>query len=205
MTKPVRGGRRADLTGQRDRSGVTPGFGLSRDRLSRAGNRQINPGAAHHGHRPAAHRHRRPRLLRPKKASGTTSMEAMRCLKRRLTDIVYRRMVDHAITHSDRPGGQRGHDSHSSATGSHPHTGCSDKPIPGPATEGTHEGAFPIAGSAVGEWTYVILGSAIEVALLAGIAYRRWARPASGVGSATFGPLALAGRAAKGSGWGHVW
>ena len=63
-------------------------------------------------------------------------MEAMRCLKRRLSDIVYRTMLDDAITHADRartgPGGQRGNDSDSSATGSQPHTGTSDKPLPDP-------------------------------------------------------------------------
>ena len=32
-----------------------------------------------------------------RKAAGKTSMEAMRALKRRLSDIVYRRMVDDAI------------------------------------------------------------------------------------------------------------
>ncbi len=38
-----------------------------------------------------------------KRASGKTSMEAMRCLKRRLSDIVYRHMVDDA-TRDDGPG-----------------------------------------------------------------------------------------------------
>ena len=33
-----------------------------------------------------------------KKADGKTSMEAMRCLKRRLSDIVYRTMLDDAVT-----------------------------------------------------------------------------------------------------------
>ena len=47
--------------------------------------------------------------------------------------------VDDAITHAvtgsrTGPGGQRGNDSDSSAAGSHPHTGSSDKPLPGPAT-----------------------------------------------------------------------
>lgn len=37
--------------------------------------------------------------------------------------------------------------------------------------------ALTIVGSAVGEWTYFILGSAIEVALLAGIAYYAWTWP----------------------------
>jgi hypothetical protein len=62
-------------------------------------------------------------------------MEAMRALKRRLSDIVYRHLVDDAIAHSvTSPGGQQGHDTDSSATGSHPHTGSSDKPLPGPVT-----------------------------------------------------------------------
>jgi hypothetical protein len=35
-------------------------------------------------------------------------MEAMRCLKRRLSDIVYRHMIDDAITHAvTGPGGHR--------------------------------------------------------------------------------------------------
>lgn len=34
-----------------------------------------------------------------------------------------------------------------------------------------------IVGSAIGEWSYYILGGAIEVALLAGIAYYAWTWP----------------------------
>lgn len=50
-------------------------------------------------------------------------MEAMRCLKRRLSDTVYRTMVADLAAHDVRaqvtgPGGQRGNDSDSSATGS---------------------------------------------------------------------------------------
>ncbi|WP_223164293.1 IS110 family transposase [Nocardioides mesophilus] len=106
-----------------------------RHRLSRAGNRQINRVL----HIMATVQLRTPTEGRAyfdrKKASGKTSMEAMRCLKRRLSDLVYRRMVDDAIARAATgPGGQRGHDSDSSATGSHPHTGSSDKPLPGPAT-----------------------------------------------------------------------
>jgi transposase len=70
-----------------------------------------------------------------KKASGKTSMEAMRALKRRLSDIVYRRMLDDALGRAvTGPGGHRGAATDSSATGSHPHTGTSDKSLPGPAT-----------------------------------------------------------------------
>ena len=68
-----------------------------------------------------------------KKASGKTSMEAMRCLKRRLSDIVYRHMVDDAMRAMTGPGGHRGTSTRSSVTGSHPHTGSSDQSLPGPA------------------------------------------------------------------------
>jgi hypothetical protein len=68
-----------------------------------------------------------------KKAAGKTSMEAMRCVKRRLSDIVYRQMLHDAVTHTATgPAGQQGSDSDSSATGSHPHAGSSDRPLPGP-------------------------------------------------------------------------
>ncbi|WP_211251042.1 hypothetical protein [Phycicoccus jejuensis] len=70
-----------------------------------------------------------------KVAAGKTPNEAMRGLKRRLSDLVYRALPDD-LTHdmATGPGGQRGNDSDSSATGSQPHTGTSDKPLPGPVT-----------------------------------------------------------------------
>jgi transposase len=105
-----------------------------RHRLSRAGNRQINrvlhimatvqlrnatEGRAYFDH---------------KKACGKTSMEAMRSLKRRLSDIVYRQMLDDAMaTTATGPGGHRGTSTDSSVTGSHPHAGSSEKSLPGPA------------------------------------------------------------------------
>jgi transposase len=71
-----------------------------------------------------------------KKSDGTSSNEAMRCLKRRLPDAVYRVMVDDlaGIDRTD-PGGQPGNDSVSSATGSQPSAGSSDKPLPGPVQQ----------------------------------------------------------------------
>ena len=106
-----------------------------RHRLSRGGNRQINRVL----HIMATVQLRTPTEGRAyfdrKKAAGKTSMEAMRCLKRRLSDIVYRTMLgDYTAGKVTGPGGQRGNDSDSSATGSQPHTGSSDKPLPGPAT-----------------------------------------------------------------------
>jgi transposase len=105
-----------------------------RHRLSRAGNRQINRVL----HIMATVQLRNPTQGRAyydrRKADGKTSMEAMRCVKRRLSDIVFRRMLDDAVTHMvTGPGGQRGTTTDSSATGSHPNTGTSDKPLPGPA------------------------------------------------------------------------
>jgi len=66
-------------------------------------------------------------------------MEAMRALKRRLSNIVYRTMLDDAITASvsdwgTGAGGQMGDDADSSATGSYPGAGSSEKPLRGPAT-----------------------------------------------------------------------
>ena len=107
-----------------------------RHRLSRGGNRQINRVL----HTMATVQLRNPTEGRTyfdrKKADGKSSNEAMRCLKRRLSDAVYRVMVDDlaATTRTD-PGGQPGNDSVSSATGSQPSTGSSDKPLPGPVEQ----------------------------------------------------------------------
>jgi transposase len=107
-----------------------------RHRLSRAGNRQINR---------VLHTAARVQLRNPtpgrdyyerKKAGGKAPMEALRCVKRRLSDIVYQTMLNDTVRAAGTgPGGQRGHDSDSSATGSHPHTGSSDKSLPGPAEQ----------------------------------------------------------------------
>ena len=70
-----------------------------------------------------------------KKAAGKTSMEAMRALKRRLSNVVYARMVaDQKRREAPGPGGPWGTTPHSSATGLTPDPGPSDKPHPGPAT-----------------------------------------------------------------------
>ena len=105
-----------------------------RHRLSRAGNRQINR---------VLHIMARVQIRNPsegrdyyerKKADGKAPMEAMRCVKRRLSDIVYQQMLNDALTQARTGlGGQQGNDSDSSVTGSHPGTGSSDKPLPGPA------------------------------------------------------------------------
>jgi transposase len=105
-----------------------------RHRLSRAGNRQINRTL----HIMAIVQLRNPtegrRYFDRKVASGKGNMEAMRCLKRRLSDIVYRRMLDDAIRNSvTGPGGHRGTSTDSSVTDSHPRAGSWEKSLPGPA------------------------------------------------------------------------
>ncbi|UFN45216.1 IS110 family RNA-guided transposase [Nocardioides okcheonensis] len=115
-----------------------------RHRLSRKGNRQINR---------VLHTMARVQLRNPtegrayydrKKADGKAPMEAMRCVKRRLSDIVFQTMLNDAVRATGAttnrgtrtgPGGQRGDDSDSSAAGSQPHTNSSDKSLPGPARQ----------------------------------------------------------------------
>jgi transposase len=81
---------------------------MARHRLSRAGNRQLN--CCRHvmaitqvrQHTPS-----RAYYLR-KRAEGKSHNEAMRCLKRRLSDLVYRRLIHDAITQRADPGGHSG-------------------------------------------------------------------------------------------------
>ncbi len=111
-----------------------------RHRLSRAGNRQINRVL----HIMATVQLRNPGEGRAyydrRKAEGKTSMEAMRALKRRLSNIVYKTMLDDTITQPAAgartgPGGQRGSDSDSSATGSQPQHRHFGQATPGPVTK----------------------------------------------------------------------
>ena len=106
-----------------------------RHRLSRGGNRQINRVL----HIMAIVQLRNPTDGRAyfdrKKTTGKTSMEAMRCVKRRLSDLVYKTMLNDLVAaQKTGPRGQRGNDSVSSAAGSQPNAGSSDQPLPGPAT-----------------------------------------------------------------------
>jgi transposase len=109
-----------------------------RHRLSRAGNRRINrvlhimavvqlrrdtPGRAYY---------------RRRLTEGKTTMEALRALKRHLSDVVYKRMLHDAKTRragETGPGGHSGATLQSSADGLIPTAASSDKSQPGPATE----------------------------------------------------------------------
>jgi transposase len=105
-----------------------------RHRLSRAGDRQLNyclhiaaitqlqrdcPGRDYY--------------LR-KRASGKGHKEALRCLKRRLSDVVYRQLFrDAQASQAASPRGQQGATTNSRAASSTPNTSSSDKSLPGPA------------------------------------------------------------------------
>jgi transposase len=108
-----------------------------RHRLSRAGNRRINRvlhimAIVQLRHDTLGRAYYRRRL-----AEGKTTMEALRALKRHLSDVVYQRMVGdakRARRGGTGPGGQPGATLQSSAAGPIPTAGTSDKSQPGPAT-----------------------------------------------------------------------
>jgi transposase len=109
-----------------------------RHRLSRAGNRRMN----HVIHIAAIvqlrHDTEGRAYYRRKLAAGKTPLEALRCLKRRLSDVIYRRLVADARTAQSRagetgPGGHCGASQQSSAVDLPPHIDTSDQPLPGPA------------------------------------------------------------------------
>ena len=104
-----------------------------RHRLSRAGNRRLN----HVLHVMAVVQIRydtegRAYYLR-KRAAGKTSLEALRCLKRRLSDVVYHQLVLDQQAREAGPGGQMGATTEASATGPTPTASSSEKSLPGPA------------------------------------------------------------------------
>jgi transposase len=113
-----------------------------RHRLSRAGNRRLN----HVLHIAAIvqirHDTEGRAYYRRKLAESKTPMEALRCLKRRLSDVVYRQLIADALaaTQAEVAGQEAGPGGHSGATPqssaadlSTPVIGSSDKPQPGPA------------------------------------------------------------------------
>jgi transposase len=104
-----------------------------RHRLSRAGNRRnchvlYMAGIVQLRNDTEGRAYYRRRLQQSK-----TSMEAMRCLRRRLSDVAYRQLVADAARKQAGPGGHSGAALKSSAADLTPDIGSSDKPLPGPA------------------------------------------------------------------------
>jgi len=76
---------------------------------------------------------------RRKRAAGKTTLEALRCLKPRISDARYRQLLTDAQQAAGAepeagPGGHCGASQESSAVDLPPHTGTSGQPLPGPAT-----------------------------------------------------------------------
>ena len=110
----------------------------NRHRLSRAGNRRVN----HMIHIAAVTQLRLDTegraYYRRKRAAGKKPMEAMRCLKRRISDALYRQLLADAQRAAGTalgagPGGHCGASQESSAVDLPPHIDTSDQPLPGPA------------------------------------------------------------------------
>jgi transposase len=68
-----------------------------------------------------------------KRAEGKTGKKALRALKRQISDAIFACLQadSRRAASANGPGGQPGNDAGSSAAGSHPGTGSSDKPLPG--------------------------------------------------------------------------
>ena len=100
-------------------------------RLSRPGNRKLNHAVHMAAITQVRHRHSVGRAYYDRKVKeGKSHKEALRSLKRRISDAIFARLVADAKRKAQAvepgPGGQRGDGSISSVAGS------SDKPLPGP-------------------------------------------------------------------------
>jgi transposase len=109
-------------------------------RLSRCGNRRINHAIHMAAITQIRHLHSEGRAYYDKKlAEGKTSKEALRALKRRISDALYRRLRAGArraatgYTQVTGPGGQAGNGTDASAAGSHPEHQLFGTATPGPA------------------------------------------------------------------------
>jgi transposase len=110
----------------------------TRHRLSRAGNRRLNHVLYMTGIVQMRHDTDGRAYYRRKLAESKTPMEAMRCLRRRLSDVVYRQLVTDATARTASqdqagPGGHPGATLQSSAADLPPDIGTSDQSLPGPA------------------------------------------------------------------------
>jgi transposase len=109
-------------------------------RLSLRGNRRINHALHMAAITQIRHAHSDGRACYDRKiAEGKTHKEALRCLKRRISDTVFARLQADArqakITAAAKgPGGQPGNGSDSSAAGSHPVNRLFGQVTPEPAT-----------------------------------------------------------------------
>jgi transposase len=105
-------------------------------RLSRRGNRRLNHAIHMAAVGQVSHRHSAGRAYFDKKlAEGKTRKEALRSLKRQISDAIYVRLqadTRRAAARAKSPGGHTGNDSVASAAGSHPEHRLFGQATPGP-------------------------------------------------------------------------
>jgi len=106
-----------------------------RHRLSRAGNRQINRVLHVMAITQLRGDTQARAYYRGQRGAGKTHLEAMRKLKRRLSDIVYRHMANDAKTARTGPGGHSGATLQSGAASPIPTASSSDQSLPGPVDQ----------------------------------------------------------------------
>jgi transposase len=108
-------------------------------RLSLRGNRRLNHAIHMAAITQIRYKHSDGRAYYDKKlAEGKTPKEALRALKRQISDAIYNRLTADAartaVASTRGPGGQPGNDSVASAAGSHPEHQLFGQATPGPAT-----------------------------------------------------------------------
>ncbi|HEY3957057.1 MAG TPA: transposase [Streptosporangiaceae bacterium] len=107
-------------------------------RLSRHGNRKLNHAAHMTAVTQVRYKHSDGRAYYDKKlAEGKTAKEALRALKRRVSDAFYRHLKTDAARNGQGPGGQAGNDSVACAAGSHPERQLFGQATPGPQPQPT--------------------------------------------------------------------
>ncbi|MDQ2810689.1 MAG: IS110 family transposase [Actinomycetota bacterium] len=123
-------------------------------RLSRRGNRRLNHAIHMAAVTQVRHRHSEGRAYYDKKlAEGKTPKEAMRSLKRQVSNAIYTRLqadARRAAARAGGPGGQPGNDSVASAAGLHPAGRLFGQATPGPAHHTTTTPGSPAPGSRAG-------------------------------------------------------
>ena len=126
-------------------------------RLSRRGNRRLNHAIHMAAVTQIRHRHSQGRAYYDKKlAEGKTPKEALRSLKRQVSNAIFACLqadARRAAARAKGPGGQQGNDSVASAAGSHPRHRLFGQATPGPGDHPTATFSSPAPGPAHGRGT----------------------------------------------------
>jgi transposase len=121
-------------------------------RLSRRGNRRLNHAIHMAAVTQIGHRHSHGRAYYDKKlAEGHTPKEALRSLKRQISNAIFACLqadARRAAARAKGPGGQQGNDSAASAAGSHPRHRLFGQATPGPGHHPTTGAGTPAPGPA---------------------------------------------------------